>query len=564
MRFQYLVLQLVLGFASSAALGAQWYVAVSGSSSAQGSISDPWDLQTALNGPLKVAPGDVIWLRGGKYVGTYISKLQGTPGSPIIVRNYPGEWVVIDRAAMGLIPTTLDIRGGWTWYWGFEITNSNPVRSIATAGSNPNDARAQGITISGASNIKLINLVVHDSGNGIADNAGGDNTEIYGSVIYHNGWSSIDRSHGDGIYAQNQSSSKDILDNIFFSGFNEGLNIWGSDQASLNNFHIEGNIALNSGVLGSWFQHNLLIGGYGPCLAPVITSNYSYFSNQPQYGPGQTLNLGYSGGCSNALVLDNYFVSSALFIRNSNLYMKGNTFVGAVTFAGGNTPSEVLATYSNNQQIPLGTRPKGTYSFVRPNKFESGRGHIAIFNWDRLPYVNVDVSSILAQGAAYEVRDAQNFFGPPVLSGTYAGGSLAIPMTNTAVAAPIGATPDYVHTDTEFGAFVIIPPGVVRGSSLPSALTTPILSPNGGAWTTSVLATIVGLSPGASIYYTTDGRDPTSSSFLYAGPFAIHSTTQVKTRVVKPGMADSPIVSATFVIRHEGTSVRTNRGRNGR
>ncbi len=54
--------------------------------------------------------------------------------------------------------------------------------------------------------------------------------------------------------------------------------------------------------------------------------------------------------------------------------------------------------------------------------------------------VSVDVSSILTVGASYEVRNAQNFFGPPVLSGVYAGGLLTLPMTGLTVAAPIGGT----------------------------------------------------------------------------------------------------------------------------
>ena len=245
----------------------QWYVSPSGLPSGNGSISKPWDLQTALNQPASVVPGDVIWLRGGTYRGNYISYLTGAANVPIVVRSYPGEWAVIDRAAPGLFPTVLQINGSWSWFWGFEVTNSDPTRIVTSTGSNPDDARAQGIAMNNVANVKLINLVVHDNGNGVVDSAGGSNNEIYGSLIYHNGWIAPDRAHGDGIYFQNQTGYKRITDNILFSGFNEGINVYGSDQAFLNGFDIQGNIAFNSGVLGKWFEHDILVGGWAPCEA---------------------------------------------------------------------------------------------------------------------------------------------------------------------------------------------------------------------------------------------------------------------------------------------------------
>jgi hypothetical protein len=82
---------------------------------------------------------------------------------------------------------------------------------------------------------------------------------------------------------------------------------------------------------------------------------------------------------------------------------------------------------------------------------------VVVYNWDMRSSVTVDVSSILTPGAAYEVRDAQNYFGPPVASGVY-NGTLAIPMTSTSVAAPSGTLPTApVHTGAQFGAFVILP-----------------------------------------------------------------------------------------------------------
>src|SRR6476469_6924447 len=86
---------LVLGL-TVPALGADFYVAPNASGSGNGSFSNPWQLQTALNQPSAVHPGDTIWLRGGTYSGTFVSLLNGTAASPIIVRQYAGELATLD------------------------------------------------------------------------------------------------------------------------------------------------------------------------------------------------------------------------------------------------------------------------------------------------------------------------------------------------------------------------------------------------------------------------------------------------------------------------------------
>ncbi|MEK7117062.1 MAG: hypothetical protein AAB837_02775 [Patescibacteria group bacterium] len=106
----------------------EFYVSPSGTSSGDGSITSPWDLQTALNQPASVQPGDTIWLRGGTYAGTFTSRLLGTQSSPIIVKNYQTERVIIDGSRAGQANKNITVlqqdTGGYVSYWGFEITNS--------------------------------------------------------------------------------------------------------------------------------------------------------------------------------------------------------------------------------------------------------------------------------------------------------------------------------------------------------------------------------------------------------------------------------------------------------
>ena len=51
---------------------------------------------------------------------------------------------------------------------------------------------------------------------------------------------------------------------------------------------------------------------------------------------------------------------------------------------------------------------------------------------------------------------------------------------------------------------------------------------------------------GATIYYTTDGSDPTTSSTAYSAPFTVTDGTTVKARAYKTGLRDSLIYIATF------------------
>ncbi len=88
------------------------------------------------------------------------------------------------------------------------------------------------------------------------------------------------------------------------------------------------------------------------------------------------------------------------------------------------------------------------------NPYESGRANVAVYNWGRADSVDVDLSSVLAYGAAYEVRDAQNFYGDPVASGVYRGGTVSLPMWGSPAAPVAFAAPR--RAGPEFNAFVVL------------------------------------------------------------------------------------------------------------
>jgi hypothetical protein len=427
--------------------GVQFYVSVSGTSTAKGSLDDPWDLKTALSHPPAVKPGDTINVQGGTYRTTdaayFYSKLSGAPDQYITVRPYSNEHAIIDGG--------IEVDNPWVIFRDLEVTNTNTDRVSTQATSFPTDVtQLVGFNVF-APNVKIINNLVHDNSAGVDSWIQASDGEIYGNLIYYNGWKSGDRAHGHGLYMQNSTGTKRVIDNIIFSQFGHGMQFYGSNAADLNNFHVEGNIAFNNGVLNNEHSRNILLGGGRVAQNPVIINNYMYFP--PQMTLGGDHNIGYYPfglGCSNLKFNDNYIASDGpalnLF-KCSVSSLKGNTFFGELN---GWTASQ----YPKNEFYTRTSPPRGVKTFVRQNHYEEGRAHIVIFNWDRLDTVKVDGSLTgLRKGDAYALYNVQDYHGD-VTRGVYDGEDLTISMTARTVARPMGVDPPQ-STFPEFGAFVV-------------------------------------------------------------------------------------------------------------
>jgi hypothetical protein len=427
--------------------GRNFYVSPSGTPDNPGTAEAPLDLQTALSDRSPAAPGDTIWMLGGTYRGTYTSTLRGTPDAPIVVRQMPGHRATID-AVTG--KDGLFVNGEWTWYWGFEIFSSHPNRISTVPGAT--DIIRGGGVVGHAPGARYINLVIHDMQGGMGIWASSPDAEIYGNLIYHNGYLAPDRGHGHGIYAQNRDGRQHYVDNILFGGFSHGFHIYGSDQAYLNNIHLEGNVAFNSGILGPLFSRNILFGGGRVAENPTLIGNYTYFDDTLEH-PGGENALGYHAGCRNLVARHNYFAhirKYPLVISGCDGIIERNLFIGWADEA-------TRAPHPRNTFLP--GAPEETHVFVRPNKYERGRSNVIVYNWQNHPSVEVDLTSTgLKPGEPYEVRDAQNFFGAPVAAGIFTGAPVPIPMTNTEVARPVGNVPRQPkHTPRVFGVFIVLP-----------------------------------------------------------------------------------------------------------
>src|SRR5262249_58580431 len=122
---------------------------------------------------------------------------------------------------------------------------------------------------------------------------------------------------------------------------------------------------------------------------------------------------------------------------------------------------------------------------------------------------------------------------PTTASTPYAGPfTLAQSATVRAVAAAAGM----VNSDVASVAYAV-------------KVSTPLVSPPGGTFTSSVTVTLVDSTPGAALYYTTDGSTPSADSTRYTAPFAVTLTATVRAIAIAAGMVDSDVVSATYTVK---------------
>ena len=530
-----------------------FYAAPDGSAAGDGSMAAPWDLQTALSHPPSVQPGDTIYLRGGVYRGSYISKLMGAPDAPIVVRAYPGETAVIDwyrpyqlasavssttrrltfteavplsvrqrivlggkeivhvvkvlddrqvhvaRGKDGTTPTPhaagttmvpaagQTIAGDYTWFMDLVITNSEPTRVIQSEGSDPPDRRRGSVSVVGTGN-KVINCVIHDTGEGIGSFSQDAESEFYGNVIFHTGWLAPDRGHGTGMYLQNQSAYKFVKENIIFSTFQPfGMKVFGSGESYADNFTFEGNVFFNDGFL--W-------GGSAPLRNLTLRSNYTYPSE------GNAFIVGYWTDGQNIRIEDNYFGGGLSMRRLKNVSFSGNTIGSKIavwytaegnqytdyTFEGNTYYQSTVTPNVQSVIIPPGETekqglsvtawkglgydatstfqphpPQGAMAFVRPNAYDAGRAHLIIYNWDNLHTVTVPAAEIqkhLTPGEAFTLINVQDYFDDRVV-GFYNGGDLEVDMVNRTTSTPIGHQKLEPSTFPAFGVFVVINEGRV-------------------------------------------------------------------------------------------------------
>ncbi|MQA28691.1 MAG: hypothetical protein GEU82_02470 [Luteitalea sp.] len=474
------------------------YVSPDGSAEADGSQTHPLDLGTALGDGGPVGPGDTVWLRDGIYRGTFSSTVSGERDAPVYVKQYPGERAVLDGA--GTLAATLNVTGSDTWFWGLEVTNSDPTREF----EEPGDAatrRATAIAVSG-SRTRFINMVVHDALNGFVVTAKASDVEIAGCLVYNNGISDPRGAYGYGLLLESAGVTK-AVDVVSFG--NQGRGIAASTQRrSGGTFLFDGVMSFDNGPSATATSHrteNLFVGT--PAAADVkvvVTNSHLYHAGRVT---GQNLSLAGPGRANGSVVLsDSVVLGGAVSLSllnwqestvkgnlfqtqgssnpnadqtlvsvrapgdspdpyqwDANTYVDQTSHVYAFVFrgatnqyGGGNlsfdewrraTRFDANSNYSRDGLT-------GVRVAVRPDTYETGRAHLVVHNWDRKAHVPVSLEKAgLNAGDSFEIVDVRNYGGPSVVSGTYTNDPVELPMRD------------------EFGVFVISRRAPARPAAAP-------------------------------------------------------------------------------------------------
>ena len=378
---------------------ADWYVAPHGNPQNRGTEDSPWDLVSALDGTQKIQPGDTIWIMAGTYRHPdrslnsqgFLVRLQGTEESPIHIRAVPGVRATIDGAISVVAPAD------YVWIRDLEILvseNFTMSREVNEPGSHPQSYGRPwgGLHIHAGRGCKYINLVIHDTAQGVSFWRGATDSELYGCIIYDNGWKGPDRGHGHAIYTQNEVGTKTIADCIMTGGHSYTMHAYGSERAYVDNYLISGNIAYEGGTF--------LIGGGRPSRGIRVFDNILY---------KVTLQLGYVAPYNeDCEVVNNVIVDDGILInRFRQVREEGNLVIS-----------------SSSPQ-----RPREPLVFVRPNRYDRQRAHVVIVNLSESTEVTIPLGDLAERGSRYAMYDPRHLFGQPVIEGRIEDESLRVPIS---------------------------------------------------------------------------------------------------------------------------------------
>lgn len=419
---------------------ADFYVSPVGNPNATGTYEDPIDLATAVSSTGPVTAGKLVVLKEGLYKGRYISTVYGTLNNPVKFVAEKGKRVTIDGNE-GTGEDVLYVKGEWVQFIGLEITNSNTNRNELV----------NGIRVD-APYSKIINCVIHDNSLGISFWTPAIDSELYGNIIYNNGWQGDTRGHGHAIYTQNAEGTKQIKNNIIFFGYGFGIHAY-TEGGSIQGFNFEKNIWFRTGASleGESLEgtsDGLLIGGLQPVDRTVLKENYSWVpdinSRSVRFGWGSTV--------TNKFIelRDNYFVGNAVTQGYwENATVENNQFYGAVI---GPAPNDFPNnTYSN-------ILPTEEKVVIQKNEYDSNRIDIIVYNWNESATVSVNLNNITETGKKYNVYSVFDLWGTPVSSGIFNGTEIIIPMGTKEPVQPNGFPHAITGNDNpgkKFGAFII-------------------------------------------------------------------------------------------------------------
>lgn len=444
------------------------FASTTGSAEGDGSEISPWDFQTVLDGAGGALAGKKLAVRGGTYhksggwssgAGLAGSNTNGSRdlAGKIQIGPYPGERAIItDRLT-------------------FDEGHDFCLRDVDVQNTDVGTIDKMGVNVH-ADRVGLLRVRSYDhSGNAFGMWAEAEEAWAEECVGYNSGFSGATpgTSYGHGFYSQNVAGHvRRIYGSVMFNNFGYGLHIYGEGPGILDDFDLAGHFNHNNGLKTGY---DYQIGGGTPLSGLVARDLWS------SRGGDTSARIGYTAQSTDADIQDCLFLGGVLLYNlgaaaltwknirilvtpsgarciavvdsaaapdyaakwdaSGNRYIKTDEGFGyfSITrdgvesnydFAGyqAQVGSETGSTFATSGNF-------GTITKVRPNSIDPNTATIAIYNPTGADSVDVDLSGAMRTGDSYGIYHDYNWQ-TAVAEGTYAGGSVAIPMAATTVTPP--------------------------------------------------------------------------------------------------------------------------------
>jgi hypothetical protein len=483
-------------------LGRDVHVSPTGTADGDGSKEKPLDVFTALSAKSPAQPGDTILLMGGTYEGKmegvkripFALAVSGTKEKPIRITPVPGQSAHLNGTAT--------LTSSYAEYVGLEIGD---LKWDPTQNEHKNDTALNALGGTGA---KVINCNLFGGAMGTGCWSPAVDLELCGCLIHDFG--TLDprggRGHGHAYYAQNERGTKLFQHNIAYRGCGWNVHVY-TQGGQITGFDILENVCYIAGAAKpGQTMDNYLVYGYVPADRIRLIGNVGYQpTDVEKWRPNARMShlkavqnltgevrdnclmgafYGLSlGDWKKIEVTGNTIWATGIHTEISSsptgsslgkreakpdlagYKLDGNTYVAngrerSFYYGASEKKEEAdLLTFAQWQALGLDKgsklepgkngKPTGKKVFVFPNKYQKGRANVAIFNWDGLDKVEVDLSKALVESQAFTVYNCLDIRqtlaqAKPVLQAKYAGDKVAFPMRKDKL------SPD-------FDAFLVLP-----------------------------------------------------------------------------------------------------------
>ena len=220
-----------------------------------------------------------------------------------------------------------------------------------------------------------------------------------------------------------------------------------------------------------------------------------------------------------------------------------------VTLAAGTNGS--ACTVNGNDGIKVGTsKVGGDMTITVPANTTTLHFHAAAWKGVTGLSLNITGATVNPESVALTADDGISNNSPFTLAGDEDDFEFEITLSNITTETTLKLESSTNKRFVVWGASA----DVSGGGGQTETCATPTFSLAEGVYTSAQNVTISTTTEGATIYYTTNGDTPTTSSSVYSSAINVSTTTTIKAIAVKEGNNNSAVASATYtILEHAGT-----------